>query len=179
MPGSLLDELLQPFLSTLRTTDLKGWQTAFNLHFNELVEAKKVSSWEEIAKLINTKTDCKVTARTASTMFQRAKKKNMLNTESIINKDIDKKPQKDILNKKLTISDFPYAEVTDEIFNEYQKALPLIGIASIKQLIKHGIKISDVLSWKIVMTDIAATTTFITDKCFEVKQNWFNENRWK
>ncbi len=183
-----IETILADLCKDLKEGKFKSMQVAINENIAALLYAKNYYTWEIITKHINEATGKTHNISTYMTMARRAKlsdKKtdsvapsNKVPVANTLAQSNDISIKKNTPKEKLTINDFPYTEITDDLISEYKKLLPMIGIASLKQLIKHGVEISDVLSWNMVMTDMAATTKIVTDKCFEKRQNWFNKNRW-
>ncbi|EKB3333042.1 hypothetical protein ONZ27_005646 [Salmonella enterica subsp. enterica serovar Chandans] len=188
MDAKNIETILADLCNDLKEGNFKSMQVAINENIAALLYAKSYYTWEIITNYINEATGKSHKISTYVTMARRAKlsdkkidsvapsKKTPASNTLSQSNDIpikEKTPK-----EKLTINDFPYTEITDDLISEYKKSLPMIGIVSLKQLIKHGIEISEVLSWEMIMTDMVATTKTVNDKCFEKRQNWFNKNRW-
>lgn len=193
--------LLDPLCETLRERRLKSKQAAINKNIDVILKVKEFYSWEQITNYINIATEDNLKVSAYVSMVKRGRKavaKNVVNKIKDKIKDENKDqlslPSKIITpvaatdNKKandsatlsnLTINDFPYKEVTKNLLEEYKAALPQVGLVSLKKLIRYGVSVEEFLSWNVVITDMVSTTNIITEKCLEIKQTWFNKNRWK
>lgn len=69
-------ETLNRLLFLLSFGSLKSHQAAFDLAYDELVEAKKLRSWKVITACINENTLLNLSEMTVKTMFKRAKRKH-------------------------------------------------------------------------------------------------------
>lgn len=69
-------ETLNRLLFLLSFGSLKSHQAAFDLAYDELVEAKKLRSWKVITACINENTPLNLSEMTVKTMFKRAKRKH-------------------------------------------------------------------------------------------------------
>lgn len=191
--------LLDPLCETLRERRLKSKQAAINKNIDVILKVKEFYSWEQITNYINIATEDNLKVSAYVSMVKRGRKaaaKNIVNKikDKIKDKDQFSLPRK-IINpvavtdnkevndpatiSNLTINDFPYKEVTKNLLEEYKAALPQVGLVSLKKLIRYGVSVEEFLSWGVVITDMVSTTNIITEKCLEIKQTWFNKNRWK
>ncbi|EGY9047104.1 hypothetical protein H9J88_004445 [Escherichia coli] len=72
-----IDSFLSPLCEAIRNEKLKSKQAAFNLYLQEILEAKKTYTWEQICTYINQNTDSTLAVRAYRNMVERAKKKRL------------------------------------------------------------------------------------------------------
>ncbi|EGZ0822440.1 hypothetical protein F0287_005258, partial [Escherichia coli] len=72
-----IDSFLSALCEAIRNEKLKSKQAAFNLYLQEILEAKKTYTWEQICTYINQNTDSTLAVRAYRNMVERAKKKRL------------------------------------------------------------------------------------------------------
>ncbi|STK10703.1 Uncharacterised protein [Escherichia coli] len=83
-----IDAFLSPLCEAIRNEKLKSKQAAFNLYLQEILEAKKTYTWEQICTYINQNTDSTLAVRAYRNMVERAKKKRLSQEKKITNLEL-------------------------------------------------------------------------------------------
>ncbi|MDN5183701.1 zinc transporter [Escherichia coli] len=75
-----IESLLSPICEAINETKSKSKQAVFNMYLQNILEAKKYYTWEQIADYINNNTKTELAQKTYINMTERLKKdKNALN----------------------------------------------------------------------------------------------------
>ncbi|MGI5689694.1 hypothetical protein ACRYKG_24580 [Escherichia coli] len=78
-----IESLLSPICEAINETKSKSKQAVFNMYLQNILEAKKYYTWEQIADYINNNTKTELAQKTYINMTERAKKdKNALNQKN-------------------------------------------------------------------------------------------------
>ncbi|MEL8223863.1 zinc transporter [Escherichia coli] len=70
-----IESLLSPICEAINETKSKSKQAVFNMYLQNILEAKKYYTWEQIADYINNNTKTELAQRTYINMTERAKKR--------------------------------------------------------------------------------------------------------
>ena len=88
-----IESLLSPICEAINETKSKSKQAVFNMYLQNILEAKKYYTWEQIADYINNNTKAELAQKTYINMTERAKKRQKCTEPKDQNETKDDEPR--------------------------------------------------------------------------------------
>lgn len=142
-----IEERLKRLCFLLNSENIKSKQAAFDACYEDIVEARKLYSWELIAATINNQTKTSITSKIARNMFARSIErksqrngKNKTNTENMENKKEQKKIRLNFVEDK------PNQSINPDVLKEYLRVCFNNKMIAMKA-IENNISIDMIREW--------------------------------
>ncbi|WP_049778720.1 hypothetical protein [Erwinia tasmaniensis] len=144
-----LQDLLEPLADLLNQSGLKSKQAAFNRHYNDLVKAKEIASWESISNYLNELTGDHLTAKSINTLFHRAKakvKKQLGQSRTVVTEPIALSRSGSNVESHLG-TEVEEPKASNELLNQYLKVCFNNERIALRA-IEGGVSIDTIGTWK-------------------------------